>query len=67
MHCSGEYLVVNSAHFVGKRSERIDGCFCRLHLFVNSRTVFSVFCFVFSVFYLPTNMACIICLIFFFS
>ena len=68
MHCREEYLhvVVYSAHSVGKRSERKDGCFHRLHLFVKFRTVFFLFCFVFSVFYLPTNMACIVCLIYFF-
>ena len=51
MHCSEEYLlVVYSAHSVGKRSERKDGCFHRLLLFVNCRQFF-LFCFVFSVFY----------------
>ena len=61
MHCSEvEYLVVYSVHSVGKRSERKVSCFDRPHLFVNFRTVFSIL-FVFSLFYLPTNLACIIC------
>ena len=63
MHCSEEYLVIYSAHSVVKRSERKVSCFHRLHLFV---FFFYIFCLVFSVFYLPTNMACIICLIYFF-
>ena len=63
MHFSEEYVVVYSAHSVGKRSERKDGCFHRLHLFV---LFFFLFCFVFSVFYLRTSMVCIICLIYFF-
>ena len=54
MHCSEEYLhvVVYSAHSVGKRSERKDGCFHRLHLFVKFRTVFFLLFCVFCV--LPT-------------
>ena len=66
MHCSEEYLVVYSAHSVGKPSERKDGCFHILHLFCEFSYSFFLFVFVFSVFYLPTNMACIISLIYFF-